>query len=108
MSAASSEATEQLLTSARALIVQVQTLFVTQSNEGAIRLRDAQIAFISERRERSSSTSDSHASRTRSPESVPLIVGAQSDITEPRAPSDGHSYAHTVVRGGVWRDGDSA
>ena len=38
MSAASSEATEQLLTSARALIVQVQTLFVTQSNESVIRL----------------------------------------------------------------------
>ena len=56
----------------------------------------------------SSSTSDSHASRTGRRESVFFILGAQSDITEPRTPSDGHSYAHTVVQGGVWRDGDSA
>ena len=59
MSAASLEATdlEQLLASARALLLQVQTLLVTQSEEGANRLRDAQIAFITERRERSSTSS---------------------------------------------------
>ena len=70
MSAASSEATEQLLTSARALLAQVQTRLVTQSDEGANRFRDAQIAFITERRERSSSTSASHVSRAGSHQSL--------------------------------------
>ena len=60
MSAASSEATEQLVTSAKATLLQVQTILVTQSDEGASRLRDAQISFITMRRERSSSTSASH------------------------------------------------
>ena len=43
MAAASSEATEQLLTSARACLLQMKTLLVIQSDEGANRLRDAQI-----------------------------------------------------------------
>ena len=45
MAAASSEATEQLVSSAKAILLQVQTILATQS-EGASRLRDAQIAFI--------------------------------------------------------------
>ena len=62
MSAASSEATEQLVVSARATLVQVQNILETQSNEGARRLREAQVAFITTRRHRSSSTSASHES----------------------------------------------
>ena len=60
MSAASSEATEQLVTSAKATLLQVKNIFATQSDEGASRLRDAQITFITTRRKRSSSTSASH------------------------------------------------
>ena len=61
MSAASSEATEQMVASARATLVQVQNLLATQTDEGARRLREAQVAFITTRRNRSSSTSASHA-----------------------------------------------
>ena len=42
MSAASSEANEQLLASAKATLLQVQNTLATQSDEGASRLRDAQ------------------------------------------------------------------
>ena len=108
MSAASSEATEQLLTSARALLAQVQTRLVTQSDEGANRFRDAQIAFITERRERSSSTSASHVSRAGSHQSSQQQSGGQSGITERVAPSEGHSYAHTAIRGGLRRDDNSS
>ena len=62
MSAASSEATEQLVASAGTTLVQVQNMLATQSDEGARRLREAQVAFITTRRDRSSSTSASHAS----------------------------------------------
>ena len=46
MAAASSQATEQLLASAKTTLLQVKAILVTQSEEGANRLRDAQIAFI--------------------------------------------------------------
>ena len=52
MSAASSEATEQLVASAKAMLLQVQDMLATQSDEGASRLRDAQISFITMRRAR--------------------------------------------------------
>ena len=107
MSAASSEATEQLLSSARALLLQVQTQLVTQSDEGANRLRDAQFAFITERRDHASSTSASHASRAGSYRSLPQPTGGVSGITERATPSEGHSYAHTAIRGGLWRDDNS-
>ena len=107
MAAASSEATEQLLTSARACFLQVKTLLVIQSDEGAHRLRDAQIAFITERHERSSTTSASHASRDESQGSLQEME-RQSGITERITPSEGHSYAQTAVRGGLWREDDSS
>ena len=53
MSAASSEATEQLVNSTRATLVQLQNILATQSDEGARRLREAQVSFITTRRERS-------------------------------------------------------
>ena len=62
MSAASSEATEQLVVTVRTTLVQVQNILETQSNEGARRLREAQVNFIATRRNRSSSTSVSHDS----------------------------------------------
>ena len=62
MSAASSEATEQLVASAKATLLQVQNMLATQSDEGASRLREAQISFITNRRERSFSTSASYES----------------------------------------------
>ena len=62
MSAASSEATEQLVASAGTTLVQVQNMLAMQSNQGARRLREAQIAFLATRRNRSSSTSASHVS----------------------------------------------
>ena len=63
-SAASSEATEQLVASAKATLLQVQNMLATQSDEGASRFRDAQISFITMRRARSSSSSAFHESPT--------------------------------------------
>ena len=82
MAAASSEATEQLLASAKTTLLQVKTILVTQAEEGATRLRDAQIAFITARHERSSSTSASHVSQHDSPRSMLQQSGGQSCITE--------------------------
>ena len=48
VSASCSEAT-QLLSAARSSLLQVQTLLNSQSDEGAERLRNAQVAFIMER-----------------------------------------------------------
>ena len=107
MAAASSEATEQLLASAKTCLLQVKTILVTQSEEGAKRLRDAQIAFITDRHVRSSSTSASHVSQTDTIRSGLQQSGGQSCITERVAPSEGHSYAHTAIRGGLWRDDES-
>ena len=72
MAAASSEATEQLVASAKTTHLQVQTILATHSDEGASRLRDAQISFITMRRERSSSssTSASHESQPDSQQSA--------------------------------------
>ena len=105
--AASSEAIEQLVASAKTTLLQVQTILVTQSEEGASRLRDAQISFITARRERSSSTSASHESQPDSQRSARQQSGGQSCITERVTPSDGHSYAQTAIRGSLWRDDES-
>ena len=74
MSAASSEATEQLVVSARTHLLQVQNMLETQRDEGAGRLREAQVAFITTRRDRSSSTSASHESD---------LLMAKNQITRP-------------------------
>ena len=107
MAAASSKATEQLMASAKTTLLQVQTILATQSEEGASRLRDAQISFITRRRERSSSTSASHESLPDSQRSALQQSGGQSCITERITPSDGHSYAQTAIRGSLWRDDES-
>ena len=73
MSAASSEATEQMVASARATLAQVQNLLATQTDEGARRLCEAQVAFITTRRRRSSSTWGSHESDPDGPEPVPGV-----------------------------------
>ena len=104
MAAVSSEATEQLVASAKTTLLQVQTILATQSEEGASRLRDAQISFITRRRERSSSTYASHESLPDSQRSALQQSGGQSCITERITPSDGHSYAQTAIRGSLWRD----
>ena len=70
MAAINSEATEQLLASAKTTLLQVKTILVTQSEEGANRLRDAQIAFMTARHERSSSTSASDESQPESQRSM--------------------------------------
>ena len=46
MAAANSEATEQLVVLAATPLLQVQTILKIQTKEGASRLRDAQISFI--------------------------------------------------------------
>ena len=107
MSAASSEATEQLLVSARATLVQVHNMLATQSDEGARRLREAQIAFITTRRERSSSTSPSHESDHEHHAPDVQESGRQSVATERITPSEGHSFAETAIRGCLWRDAES-
>ena len=107
MSAASSEAAEQLVTSAQATLLQVQNILATQSDEGACRLRDAQISFITTRRARSSSTLASHESQPDSQEPEAQLSGGQSCITERITPSDGHSFAPTAIRGSLWRDDES-
>ena len=107
MSAASSEATEQLVASARATLVQVQNMLATQSDEGARRLREAQVAFITTRRDRSSSTSASHESDPDGQEIDHQVSGRQSCATERITPSEGHSFAETAIRGCLWRDDES-
>ena len=104
MAAAGSEATEQLLASAKTTLIQVKTILVTQAEEGANRLRDAQIAFIAARQARSSSSSASHVSQHENPQSRLRSSGGQSCITERVTPSDGHSYAQTAIRGSLLRD----
>ena len=104
MASASSEATEQLLASAKTTLLQVKTILVTEAEEGANRLRDAQIAFISARHTRSSSSSASHVSQHESPRSMLQQSDGQSCITERITPSEGHSYAQTAIRGSFWRD----
>ena len=104
MSAASSEATEQLVVTARTALVQVQNILETQSNEGARRLREAQVNFIATRQNRSSSTSASHDSVHEEQESDQQASGRQSSATERIAPSEGHSFAETAIRGRLWRD----
>ena len=98
VSAACSEATEQLLTSARALLLQVQSLLATQSDEGSDRLREAQISFLMERQENRSNSSYSHDENMTS-----SLTGQDqaSRVTDKEIASDGHSYANTVVRGGL-------
>ena len=93
MSAASSEATEQLVNSTRATLVQLQNILAMQSDEGARRLREAQVSFITTRRERSSTDM--------------MVSGRQSCSTERITPSEGHSFAETAIRGCLWRDDDS-
>ena len=100
MSAASSEATEQLVASAKATL-QVQNMLATQSDEGASRLRDAQISFITMRRARSSSSSASHESPTDSQVPEVHLSGGQSCATERITPSEGHSFAQTTIRGSL-------
>ena len=107
MSATSSEATEQLVVTVRTTLVQVQNILETQSNEGARRLREAQINFIATRRNRSSSTSASHDSHDSSQEVQEVdqqASGRHSSATERITPSEGHSFAETAIRGGLWRD----
>ena len=103
MAAASSEATEQLVTAAKTNLLQIQAILAAQSEEGASRLRDAQISFITTRRERSSSTSASYTSQPNSQESATQQSNAQSAITARDTRSDGHSYAQTAIRGNLWR-----
>ena len=107
MPAASSEATEQLVASARATLVQVQNMLATQSDEGARRLREAQVAFSSTRRDRSSSTWASHESDPDCQEPDHEVSGRQSCATERIIPSEGHSFAETAIRGCLWRDDES-
>ena len=98
VSAACSEATEQLLTSARALLLQVQSLLATQSEEGSDRLREAQISFLMERQVNRSRTPDSHSE---SMISLQMVQDQASCATDREMVSDGHSYANTVLRGGL-------
>ena len=104
MSAASSEVTEQLVASAKATLLQIQNMLATQSDEGASRLRDAQISFITMRRSRSSSSSASHESPIDSQGTEVHLSGGQSCATERNTPSEGHSFAHTAIRGSLWRN----
>ena len=103
MAAACSEATEQLLSAAKTNLLQIQAILAAQSEEGASRLRDAQISLITTRRERSSSTSASHVSQPNSQESAIQQSGAQTAIRARDTNSDGHSYAQTAIRENLWR-----
>ena len=98
-----SEATGQVVTAAKTNLLQIQAILAAQSEEGATRLRDAQISFITTRRERPSSTSASHVSQSNSQGLATQELGAQSAITARDTPSDGHSYAQTAIRGNLWR-----
>ena len=108
MSATCSEATEQLVVTARTTLVQVQNILETQSNEGARRLRESQINFIATRRNRSSSTSSSPDTFHDSEASEQQVSDRHSSATERITPSEGHSFAETAIRGRLWRDDASA
>ena len=98
MSVAVSEAADDLLSSARDLLAQVQQLLNTQSEEGAERLRTAQIAFMQDHATRNLSLTNSSSSQ------VNLMTdstNSHSRDTDRDVESDGHSYANTVVRGRV-------
>ena len=107
MSASCSEATEQLVVTARALLTQVHMTLETQSNEGARRLRESQINFIASRRNRSSSTSSSddsvHAEQD-TDQHDQAVSDTHSVATVRLPPSEGHSFAETAIRGCLWRD----
>ena len=98
MSAASSEATEQLVALARSTLIQVQQMLSTQSDEGARRLREAQVSFITTRRARSPSAA-SHESEPDYQESDGQVSEKQSCDTERMTSSEGHSFAETAKRG---------
>ena len=104
MSATCSEATEQLVITARATLVQVQNILETQSSEGARRLRQSQIEFIATRRNRSSSTQSSPDTLRESQASDQEDSDRHSSATERIPPSEGHSYAETAIRGRLWRN----
>ena len=70
------------MVSARATLVQVHNMLVTPSDEGARRLRQAQVAFITTCRERSSSTSASHESDHECHAPDVQVSGRQSVATE--------------------------
>ena len=108
MSATCSEATEQLVVTARTTLVQVQNILETQSNEGARRLRESQINFIATRRNRSSSTSSSPDTFHDGQASEQQVSDRHSSATERITPSEGHSFAETAIRGRLWRDDASA
>ena len=108
MSATCSEATEQLVVTARATLIQVQNILETQSNEGARRLRESQINFIATRRNRSSSTSSSPDTFHDGQASEQQVSDRHSSATERITPSEGHSFAETAIRGRLWRDDASA
>ena len=104
MSATCSEATEQLVITARATLVQVQNILETQSSEGARRLRQSQIEFIATRRNRSSSTQSSPDTLLEGQASDQEDSDRHSSATERIPPSEGHSYAETAIRGRLWRN----
>ena len=104
MSATCSEATEQLVITARATLVQVQNILETQTSEGARRLRQSQIEFIATRRNRSSSTQSSPDTLRESQASDHEDSDRHSSATERIPPSEGHSYAETAIRGRLWRN----
>ena len=104
MSATCSEATEQLVITARATLVQVQNILETQTSEGARRLRQSQIEFIAARRNRSSSTQSSPDTLRESQASDHEDSDRHSSATERIPPSEGHSYAETAIRGRLWRN----
>ena len=104
MSATCSEATEQLVITARATLVQVQNILETQTSEGARRLRQSQIEFIATRRNRSSSTQSSPDTLLEGQASDQEDSDRHSSATERIPPSEGHSYAETAIRGRLWRN----
>ena len=93
-----SEAADDLLSSARDLLTQVQQLLNTQSEEGAERLRTAQIAFLQEHISRNPSLTNSSSSQVNF---MTNSTDSHSRDTHREVDSDGHSYANTVVRGRV-------
>ena len=82
-------------------------MLATQSDKGASRLREAQVSFITTRRERSSSTSASHESEPDYQEPDGQVSERQSCDTERITPSEGHSFVETALRGRLWRDDES-
>ena len=97
--ASDSDEAEQSLEAARTSLLRVQTILHQHRLQVDGRLRAAQVAFLLGRPPRGTSDTDSCIGETME-EDLPNSDAPSCD-TQKELPEDGHSYAGTIVRGGI-------